>query len=394
MVTENQNKIRILRVINRFNIGGPIWNVILLTKYLPEDYETKLIGGVPSKEEGDAQSFLELNGVNASIISSMSRKVNFYQDIKTFYKLRSIIKEFRPLIVHTHASKAGFLGRLAAISCGVPIVVHTFHGHVFEGYFNSLKTRVIKCLERWLARHSTAIIAISELQKIALVETHRIAPDSKVHVIPLGFELEKFIPNHQKRQTARNLYNIPPETIAVGIIGRLTVIKNQVMFLKAAAIIIKQKKIEFRFFIVGDGELKEELLALSKKLKIEDHIIFTSWVRRMEEIYPVMDLICLTSFNEGTPVSLIEAQASGIPVISTNVGGVSDIILPKKTGIILHSFEPEELAEHILHLAMESELRIEMSKNAHKFAMEHFSFTKLVSNTDCLYRKIMENENK
>ncbi|NDB33927.1 MAG: glycosyltransferase family 1 protein [Flavobacteriia bacterium] len=389
MEKTTNGKVKVLRVLNRFNVGGPVWNVMLLTKHLPESYETMLVGGVATQEEGDALSLLDLGDVDVTIIPTMSRKVNLFKDVRTLLTLRSIIRKHKPEIVHTHASKAGFLGRLAAVWSGVPVIVHTFHGHVFEGYFGPFTSRIIRSLERWLARRSNAIVAISAAQKKDLVEKYRIVPSYKVHVIPLGFDLKRFKPNETKRYNSRKQYQLKEKTIAVGIVGRLTEIKNHTLFLSAASKLLDQTALDFQFFVVGDGALKQELMQKAKALNLERKLVFTSWIGAMETFYPAMDIVCLTSFNEGTPVSLIEAQASGIPVISTRVGGVADIIVHEKTGILLDTFNPEELAEKILHLANQPILRAEMSKNAHNFVFDRYNYMRLIAEMENLYQNLM-----
>lgn len=390
MKKENSDKIRVLRILNRFNVGGPVWNVALLTKHLPDEYETKLIGGKATPNEADALYILSELDINASVIPSLSREVSFSNDFKAFFALRKIMKEFKPHLVHTHASKAGFLGRLAAFTTGVPTVVHTYHGHVFEGYFGPVKEKIIRQLERLLARKSTAIVAISQAQKKAITEKFNICRAEKTYVIPLGFDLERFYPSEAKRNQARIAYNLNEDILAVGIVGRLTAVKNHDLFLKAAAILTSNSTINYQFFVVGDGETRLELQQLCAEYGISSRVSFTSWIQSMEAFYPAMDIVCLTSLNEGTPVSLIEAQASGIPVISTNVGGVEDTMVNGKTGTILTSFSPEELAEKIESLAHAPDLRIQMSKNAHTFALEQFSYLALVNNMDALYKKLLK----
>jgi glycosyltransferase involved in cell wall biosynthesis len=390
MKIEKPAKIRVLRILNRFNVGGPVWNVALLTKYLPEEYETKLVGGKATSNEADAQGILDELAIKAQIIPSLSREVNVYNDVKSFRVLRKIIQEFKPHVVHTHASKAGFLGRLAAFTTGVPIVIHTYHGHVFEGYFGPIKTEIIRKLERMLARKTTAIVTISLSQKEAITKKYNICPLEKTHVIPLGFDLIRFYPNEPQRAMAREAYHLENDTIAVCIVGRLTAIKNHPLFLKAAAILHANSSLNYRFFVVGDGETKAELRQLCLENGIESQVVFTSWIHSMERFYPAMDIVCLTSLNEGTPVTLIEAQASGIPVISTNVGGVANTMIDGQSGLILTSFSPEELAEKIERLARDTDQRRQMSKNAHTFASEHFSYQALVKNMDALYQKLLK----
>ncbi|HXU26767.1 MAG TPA: glycosyltransferase, partial [Bacteroidia bacterium] len=213
---------RVLRIINRFNLGGPAYNVAFLTKYLAPEYETLLIGGEKEPDEDSSLFIFKEMGLEPLVINEMSRSVNFLQDIKAYYRIKKIIKEFKPDIVHTHAAKAGALGRLAAHSCKVPVIIHTFHGHVFHSYFGKFKTAVYKNIERFLAKKSSVIIAISEKQKHELCIEHKIVSIEKTKVVPLGFDLTKFSDNQVgKRKTFREKYQIEEDEICVVIIGRL-----------------------------------------------------------------------------------------------------------------------------------------------------------------------------
>ncbi|MFI5164756.1 MAG: glycosyltransferase, partial [Bacteroidia bacterium] len=191
---------KILRIINRFNLGGPTYNAAYLTKYLSPEFETLLVGGMKDDSEESSEFILKNLGVDYKILPGMKRSINPYNDFLVYNEIKKIIHEFKPDIVHTHAAKAGALGRQAAYSCKVPVIVHTFHGHVFHSYFGGLKTSIYKTIERNLAKKTTAIIAISEKQKQELVETHRIVPAEKVHVIPLGFDLDRFQENQDEKR--------------------------------------------------------------------------------------------------------------------------------------------------------------------------------------------------
>ena len=195
----SRKKIKVLRIINRFNIGGPTYNATFLTNFLSDDFETLLIGGLPEENEANSLHILEKYGVEPVLLPEMKREPNLKSDRIALKKIKTIIREFKPDIVHTHASKAGALGRRAAVSCNVPIIVHTFHGHIFHSYFGKIKTALFKNIERYLARKSTGIIAISEIQKKELCEIHKIASKRKTTVIPLGFDLDIFQKNSQFR---------------------------------------------------------------------------------------------------------------------------------------------------------------------------------------------------
>ena len=332
-----KKKIKVLRIINRFNIGGPTFNATFLTRFMSDDFETLLIGGLPEEGEANSLHILKEYGVEPLLIPEMKREPNFKSDRLALKKIKSIIEEFNPDIVHTHASKAGAIGRKAAFSCNVPIVIHTFHGHVFHSYFGKIKTTLFKNIERYLAKRSTGIVAISNLQKKELSEDHKITSKEKIEVIPLGFDLKKFQENHKaNRKIIRSKYNIEDDCIAICITGRLAPVKDHFFFLDVIESIGSQTNKKIKIFIVGDGELRKEIeqrVQLLTNTGID--IVMTSWILDIAEFNAGMDIMCLTSKNEGTPVSLIEAQASNLPVISTDVGGVADIVLENETGFII-----------------------------------------------------------
>ena len=255
---------KILRIINRFNLGGPTYNAAYLTRYLSDDFQTLLIGGAKDESEESSTHILEQLGVDYTIIPELRREINFKNDRIAYRKIIALIKEFKPDIVHTHASKAGAIGRLAAAKMNVPVIVHTFHGHVFHSYFSKPKTYFYKSVERYLAKKSTKIIAISQKQKNELACVHNIASPDKFEVIPLGFDLTKFTTDKErKRKEFRDKYGLKDNQIAVGIIGRLVPIKNHELFLQAAEEIAKKNK-NVMFFIVGGGELYEDLVNAAK----------------------------------------------------------------------------------------------------------------------------------
>ena len=332
-----KKKIKILRIINRFNLGGPTYNAAYLTKYLEPEFETLLVGGAKYEEEESSEFILEKLEINSIVIPEMKRRINIKDDHKAYQQLKKIIKEFKPDIVHTHASKAGTLGRLAAFQCNVPIIVHTFHGHVFHSYFGKIKTTFYKNIERFLAKKSTKIIAISEIQKEELSQQHKICKADKITVIPLGFDLDRFQENKEdKRKSFRDNYFIKEDEIAIGIIGRLVPIKNHQLFINAIYEVKKRTSKKIRAFIIGDGEEKNQLISLLKRIELDyvewnndkfsATVTFTSWIKEIDWANAGLDIIALTSLNEGTPVSLIEAQASNKPIVTTNVGGVENKI--------------------------------------------------------------------
>ena len=387
---------KVLRIINRFNIGGPTYNATFLTRFLSDEFETLLIGGLPEEGESDSLHIPEEYGVHPTIIKELKRKPNIISDREAYKKIKEIILEFKPDIVHTHASKAGALGRRAAHACNVPVIVHTFHGHVFHSYFSPLKTRLYKHIEQRLAKKSTAIIAISETQKNELSTIHKICSKEKIEIVPLGFDLSKFQLNlSENRKKIRTEYKINEDEVAVAIIGRLTKIKNHAFFLDVVEKLLQYNIKNVKFFIVGDGELKQEIENRAGIINASygEKIILTSWIKDIASFNAGMDVICLTSDNEGTPVSLIEAQASNVPVISTNVGGVKDIVLEGKTGYIVEKGDLNDYVEKLGILIKNKDLRQDFSNNGWGFVKDKFHYTRLVKDVEALYLKLLKYKN-
>ena len=387
---------RVLRIINRFNLGGPTYNAAYLTKYMPDNYETLLIGGAHAESEEDSLHITQQLGLDPIIIPEMKRDISPKDDHIAYKKIHQLIEWFKPDIIHTHASKAGALGRLAGIRSKTPIIVHTFHGHVFHSYFSKVKTQAYISIERKLARHSDAIIAISPLQKMELVNDFAIAEEEKVKVIPLGFDLRRFKEGQdEKRARFRDRFLIDADTIAIGIIGRLVQIKNHELFLDLARKIVSNTSKKVHFFIIGDGELMSELknTAAEYGLNTTDdankNLTFTSWIKNVDEAIAGLDIIVMTSNNEGTPVSLIEAQAGERAIVSTEVGGIKDIIIPGVSGLISPKGELDGLYQNLRDLIENDEKRIQMGKHGYQFVRDKFTYARLASDMDELYTSLL-----
>jgi len=384
---------KIIRIINRFNLGGPSYNVAFLTKYLESDYETLLIGGQHEKNEKSSMHILDDLDLKPIIIPEMQRSLNPYKDQIAYRKIQNIIKEFKPDIVHTHAAKAGALGRRAAYKLGVKQIYHTFHGHVFHSYFSDFKTRIFKEIERNLAKKTTKIIAISEIQKKELSKIHGICPEEKIEVIPLGFDLEKFnIDKDSKRKKFREKWKIKENEIAIGIIGRLVPIKNHFFFIDVIQEVLKKNEVPIRAFIIGDGEEKQNIINYIKNKNLDYSLDYskatfqlTSWIKEIDRVNSGMDIICLTSLNEGTPVSLIEAQASGNPIVSTKTGGIENIVLENKTALLSKNNDLYDFSNKLLSLVNDSEKRKLFSKYGLEKSKD-FHYDRLINKIKKLYK--------
>lgn len=391
---------KIIRILNRLAVGGPVLNATYLTKHLAPDFQTLLLVGQKEGHEKMADHLVEELGIEYITIPEMGRSLNPLNDYKAFKRIKDIILDFKPDIVHTHAAKPGALGRLAAASANVPAIVHTYHGHVFHSYFNSVKTSFFIKAERYLASKSHAIVAISNTQKDELANQFKIAPENKFKVIPLGFNLDKFREDREeKRISFRKEFDVKDDEIAIGIIGRLVPIKNHQLFLQSIHHVFQNTTKRVKAFIIGDGESRSSLELLASKLGIqfstekdESHshtLVFTSWRKDVDVILAGLDIVTLTSFNEGTPVSLIEAQAANKPIVSTRVGGIADVVIEGKTALLSNIDEGEAFCDNLLRMVEDERLRLRMGEGAGSHVFEKYSYQRLVKDMSDLYYELL-----
>lgn len=391
---------RVLRIINRLNLGGITYNVSYLTKYLAPEFETILVSGIKEDAEESSEFIVEQMGIKPVYIPEMRREISWRNDRIAYQKIKKLIKEFQPDIVHTHAAKAGTLGRLAASSCNVKIILHTFHGHVFHSYFSPLKTKLFIAIEKYLASKSNRIIAISESQKKELCDDFKICRSEKCTVIPLGFNLERFTHNQpEKRKSFRETYRISDDELVIGIIGRITPIKNHTLFLNAfhAAKQLTSKKM--KAVIIGDGEDLKKMLAICNTIGLsysekdsssfQTDVIFTSWIKNVDWAIAGLDIVAMTSLNEGTPVSLIEAQAASKAVISTKVGGIINVVKENETGLLSPSSDITAFAQNISRLAEDDIFRKRIAQAGSENVMHKFNYTRLVDDMRNLYHELL-----
>jgi len=390
---------RILRIHNRLITGGPSLNALYLSKYLSSQFETLLVVGEKEDHEQNAYFLAEQMGIKPILIPDMGRSIHLLKDYKAYKKIQKIIRDFKPDIVHTHSAKPGAVGRLAASSLNIPVIVHTYHGHVFHSYFGKLKTKIIINTERFLAKKSHALIAISDQQKNELTEDFHIADKDKFKVIPLGFELKKFSENpDEKRKKFRKEFNLEDDVIAIGIIGRLVPVKNHNLFLEGINYLLNTSSKKIKAFIIGDGETRQALENKAGQLNIpfsQDHdpnasLIFTSWRNDIDVINAGLDIIALTSLNEGTPVSLIEAQAAGKPIVSTRVGGIGDIVLENETALLSNINDITSFRENLLKLVENDDLRRSFHKKGADHVQKKFSVERLASDMSNLYYELLD----
>jgi glycosyltransferase involved in cell wall biosynthesis len=383
------SRLKIIRIVARLNIGGPAIHTILLTAGLDRTrFESLLVTGLTGPHEGDMLGLAAAKGVSPLIIPELGRELDPWRDLTTLAKLYRLFRRERPQLVHTHTAKAGAVGRLAARMAGVPAVVHTFHGHVFHGYFGPRKTRFFVALERFLARLSDCIVTVSEGQRRELA-AYGIAPLEKIAVVPLGFDLEPFLTvTWEAGHRWRRAMGLPNGVPLVGIVARLTGVKNHQLFLDVARRVADAVP-DTRFAVVGDGELRAELKAYAADLNLSNRITFTGWVDDMPSVYAGLDVVVLTSLNEGTPVTLIEGMAAGRPVVSTAVGGVPDIVAAGASGLLSPSGDAAGLAQAIVALLRDPDRRRAMGLAGRESVRRRFDVRRLIGDVERLYLELL-----
>lgn len=409
---EKGRKIKILRVIARLNIGGPAIHVHLLTKGLDKQkFEPILVAGKISPQEGDMSYLFDSLDKKPIIIPELQREISLRMDLKAFLSIFNRLREEKPDIVHTHTAKAGSSARIAVLIynliSGKRIrTVHTFHGHVFEGYFSRAKSLVFVWIERLLARFTDVIIAISESQKRDLSEKFQIAPTEKIETIELGFDLRPFLGSEALKGQFRRSLGISDDTLLIGIIGRLVPVKNHFMFLDSAKFFLEQNPGQpAKFVVVGDGKLRNELEDYCQELGLNGHVMFCGWVKNVPLVYADLDILAMTSINEGTPVSIIEAMASSVPVIATDAGGVLDLLgtpdgIPSsydfavcERGILCRRNDASGFAKGLKYLmegsSLENKKRL---MHARSFVRQNFSEKRLLNDIESLYIELMANK--
>lgn len=379
------HRIKVVRIIARLNVGGPAIHVVNLNAGLdPQRFESILISGTENPGEGSMLDYALSKGIAPIVIPEIVGEASFKpRDAQALSKLVQLLRKEKPQIVHTHTAKAGFVGRVAARLAGVPVIIHTYHGHVLHGYYSPRKTQLLRQMEAILAHLTDHIIAVSERVKQDLV-TYRVAPAEKIGVIPLGFDLAPFVAARANRGEFRREFGLDAHAPLIGIVGRIFPIKNHRLFLDAAARVAAQQS-DARFVIVGDGTLRGEMESHTRELGLGERVVFTGWRRDLPRIYSDLDVLVVSSDNEGTPVSAIEAMASGCPVVATAVGGLPDLIADGETGCLVPAKSPDALANAVLSLLQNSPLAERLGAAAQASVLERFTVSRLIVDIERLY---------
>ncbi len=382
----NSTPIRVMRIIARMNVGGPAVQVSgLMRGFDPLEFDHRLYTGFCAADEADYLDTVAPD-VKATRIEGFGRRVSLGGDVRAFISLIREIRSFKPHIIHTHTAKAGFLGRIASIiSLHPSIRVHTFHGHLLNGYFGSFKRRLVIIAEKVLATFTDELLAVGDKVRQDLLAAG-IGNPKKFDLMPPGLKISQ-LPNKLESQ---EFYGLTSSTLQCAFIGRVTQIKRPDRFLDVVSE-IKKRGVVIEFFIAGDGEL---LKSCRKRIASEElPVKILGWQSDIEKVLAAADLVLLTSDNEGTPLSLIQAEMAGLPVVTTRVGSVPEVVLDGITGIIT-SLEVQEIADALEKLANSNELRAQMGAAAQVFTLANFGVKRLVHDHEELYKKLLASRAK
>lgn len=379
-----------LRVIARMNIGGPAHHVSMLSGRLDRRrFQTLLAYGSLAPGEGSFESLARAEGCRVTAVPGLSPQMRPHADMRALLALIRLIRAFRPQIVHTHTAKAGFVGRLA-VTLGPrprPLIVHTYHGHVLEGYFGPARSALYRWLERRLARVSACLIGVSQATVDDLVRL-RVAPQERFRVVPIGLDLRRFLePSAESAAALRDQCGTGADEVLVGFVGRLVPIKRVDLVLRAVAI-GRREGVPIRLMVVGDGPERASLEQLAQQLGIGDVVRFLGYLRDTSAAAAAADIAILASDNEGTPVALIEAAAARCPAVATAVGGVPDVVIPG-AGVLVPAGDHAGLAAGLARLARDAELRAEMGARAREHVIGRFSIERLLDDVERLYDELL-----
>lgn len=397
--------IRVVRIITRLNIGGPSIHAVLLSTRLDRDrFATHLVAGAADREEGDLSALLQGGAARLTRVRSLRRALHPWRDLVAFLRILRIIWSERPRLIHTHMAKAGALGRMAGMVYNTlgpgrhpgrrAILIHTFHGHVLEGYFPLWQSRLFVIIERWLVRRTDRCIAVSPAVRQALLALD-IGREDRWETIPLGLDLSALA-----EVPVRN----GSPSVRCGLVGRLVPIKNPGLFLEALSRLIRRgPEASVCGVVVGDGPLRAPLERQAARLGLGGRVAFLGWRRDLPSLYDQIDIACLTSWNEGTPVSVIEAMAAARAVVATDVGGVRDLLeaLPAAAepippgsfrvaarGLLVRPGDAEGLAAAVQALACDDGMRERVGRAARDYALQAFRAERLVEEMTALYERL------
>ena len=378
--------IRVMRIIARMNVGGPAVQVSgLMRGFNPSEFDHRLYTGFCAADEADYLDTVA-HDVTAIRIAGFGRRVSFGGDIKAFLSLVKEIRSFKPHVIHTHTAKAGLLGRIASIvSLHPSIRVHTFHGHLLNGYFGQFTRSLVVLAEKLLAIFTDELLAVGAKVRQDLLDAG-VGNSEKFGIMPPGLSIGKLPPKKESQESFR----ISSAKLQFAFIGRVTQIKRPDRFLDVVSE-VKTRAVKVEFFMAGDGELLDMCRERVTREYLPVKIL--GWRSDIEKVLSAADVVILTSDNEGTPLSLIQAGMAGLPVVTTNVGSVPEIVLDGITGIIT-GLDVHKIADAIEKLVNNNELREQLGSAAQEFTTANFGVQRLVSDHENLYKRLIANRTK
>jgi len=387
MDSDIRKKIKIVQVITRLDWSGAPDIVEIICGCLdPAIYDITLIYGLTLHPSGKTEEFLKRFRGRVIVIPYLKRDVGLLNDLAALVRLYMVFRREEFDIVHTHTAKAGFIGRIAARLAGTPAVIHTPHGHDFYGYFGSLGSRIIIILERIAALFADKIAVLTGIEKIDMLKYH-ICAAGKIEIVNSGMDFSGFEKLDVDIVKKKSKFRIGPDDYAVGMIGRLESIKGFEYFIDSARIVLNSIP-NTKFLIVGDGTLRSNLEKRSRRIGIEDKVIFTGWREDMPQIIAMLDVLVLASLNEAVGRVLLEAGIAGKPVVATAVGGIPEIVKDGETGILVPPRDPERMAGAVTGLLKDKERRRAMGCAAKEWIKSNYNKEKMVSEIGNMYKDL------
>lgn len=380
------SRARVLHVTTRLNVGGIATQVFGYCAGLQKlGYDVELVTGHIEAHEKDATAFLGAPPCTTHTVRDLGRAVDAFGDLRALRETRRVMRRFRPDVVHTHAAKAGTIGRAAAVSARVPVRVHSFHGHVFHGYFRPIVSRGVVMFERQMARVTSAVAVPGESQRREMADRFRIAPDGKIVVTPYGVDLTLY-DARPDRQEVRRAFGLGAPYV-IGAIGRMAPVKNQTLLVEAFAA-LRAARADVELLLVGDGECRGALERQVIALGLQEAVRFRTWEPDLSRVYAALDVLVISSLNEGMPVAALEAMASGVAVVSTAVGGVVDLVTDSKTGWLVPSGDRAALAT-ALESALDDTTRSAVAARARAYVRDRHSFDRATETLAAIYDRLL-----
>jgi glycosyltransferase involved in cell wall biosynthesis len=375
--------VRIVHVIARLNIGGAALSLLeLAAEQQRRGHDVLVVAGRIAPGEESMEHVADELGVEHLRLASLQREISPRNDLGATRTIHALLRSRRPDVLHTHTSKAGATGRIAALTAGrarPTAIVHQFHGHVLEEYFDPVRERLFRLVERMLAGASGAIVAVSDEVRDDLVRM-RVAPREKVHVVQYGFDLDRRVSAPAR---SRAELGVAEDAFVAGWAGRLTAIKRPLDLVRIAAGVEGMTLV-----LAGDGELRPQVEALARELGVDERVRLLGYVDDIASVYAASDVFLLTSANEGTPVVAIEALAAGVPVVATDAGGTRTVVDDGETGVLAPVGDVEALVAGVRRLRGDERLRREQGEAGGRRMRERFSTSRMADDVERIYREL------